>query len=139
MASLRCICEAFNLFNASNPQTQRDVQISRGVWGFIPYATEFWCVTLRDIATLSEAEWDPRFTAVAMSVSTMLKASRPDYMDELPEPRLQGLESIKRFPSLCYDITVGLQARAIGRSRPVDVENQERKRPRRHRSLNNNN
>ncbi|KAK0613980.1 hypothetical protein B0T14DRAFT_592027 [Immersiella caudata] len=115
MASLRCLRESLQQFSDNSPNTARDVQIAYGVWGFLPYATEYWCVMLREIALLPEDEWDSRFSSVAMAVSTALHALR-GAEEQMPETDNKDLEAMRQFHSLWYDATIGLQARAAGRT-----------------------
>ena len=124
IASLRCLHEALRQFNDNSLNTARDVPIAYGLWGFVPYATEYWCVMFREIALVPEEEWDPRFSSVAMAASTALHALR-GLEERTPETSNKDLDAMRRFHGLWYDATIGLQARAAGRSRATNPDEGE--------------
>jgi len=126
IASLRCLHEALQHFGDNTSKTDREMQVARGVWGFLPYATEYWCVMIREIALLPEAEWDRRFSSMAMVVSTTLQALRAGCTEkELPGSINQDLEPLRGFRALWHDAIVGLQAQAAGRSRGTSLNEGE--------------
>jgi len=127
MASLRCLHEALQHFGDNASKTAKELQVASGVWGFLPYVTEYWCVMMREIALLPEDEWDSRFSSMAMAVSTTLQALRAGSTGEqLPGPIHQDLEPLKKFRALWHDAIVGFQARAAGRSRGASLNEGER-------------
>jgi len=126
IAILRCLYEALQHFGDNASKTAREIQVAHGVWGFLPYATEYWCVMIREIALLPEDEWDSRFSSMAMVVSTTLQALRTGCTQEqLPGSINQDLEPLRRFRALWHDAIVGLQARAAGRSRGTSLNEGE--------------
>ncbi|KAK4441886.1 hypothetical protein QBC34DRAFT_419535 [Podospora aff. communis PSN243] len=124
-ALLRCLREALQHFGDTSANMTRDVQVAHGVWGFLPYATEFWCIMLRDIAVVSEDAWDPTFINIAMTTSAMLQTLRSgpgDTDGPRPEPTDRALEPMNRFPSLWHDAVAGFQAQIAGRSRATSLD-----------------
>ena len=119
LAILRCLRTALDVFNPGFPQQDRLVQVIRGVWGFVPYATEFWCVELREMASNPTESWDSRFLSTIAELSAVLAAARPGADDHHPGQLVAELESIRclQVASLWYDATLSLQARSSGRHR----------------------
>lgn len=116
LASLRCVRAAFDIFNLAFPQNTRQVQVIRGVWGFLPFATEFWAVDLRELTAAPTEHWHPQLASIAIELSALLATCLPGtaFSGRLTE----GLEPIKSFfPGLWYDVTLSLQARDSGRHR----------------------
>ncbi|KAI8683437.1 NACHT domain-containing protein [Fusarium keratoplasticum] len=122
LASLRCLRTAFNVFNRHFSQSTRDMQLLRGVWGFIPYASRFWCVGLQEMVSLPIKDWDPRFEEIAAQLSDALATSRPGHDDFASGPTVEELDKIRRLPSLWYDATIGLRAHTERRLLPGDSE-----------------
>ncbi|WAO82927.1 NACHT domain-containing protein [Fusarium falciforme] len=122
LASLRCLRTAFNVFNRHFSQSSRNLQLLRGVWGFIPYASRFWCVGLREMVSFPIEDWDPRFEEIAAQISAALATSRPGHDDHASGPTVKELEKIRCFSSLWYDATIGLRAHAERRLLPGDSE-----------------
>ncbi|KAK3368854.1 hypothetical protein B0T24DRAFT_650675 [Lasiosphaeria ovina] len=118
LASLRCIRSAFDVLSPGFPQNLRQVQIIRGVWGFVPYATEFWAVDLQELTVAPTEKWDCRFISIASNLSTFLAKSRPGPEAIHSGQLIEELEGIRQnFPNLWCDATLSLQARASGQHR----------------------
>ena len=120
LASLRCLRAGFNIFSPHFPKNDRQIQIIRGVWGFLPFATEFWAVDLQELAATPVENRHPGFDSIASELSSLLATSQT-HPDAAPSGRLiEELEPIRsRFPGLWYDATLSLEARASGRHRVV--------------------
>ncbi len=118
LASLRCLRAAFDVFSPHFQQNDRQMQVIRGVWGFLPFATEFWAVDLQELTTSSTQDWHPGLGSIASELSSLLATSQPD-TDAAPSGQLiEGLEKIQSyFPGLWYDVILNLEARASGRHR----------------------
>jgi len=118
LASLRCVRSAFDVFGPGFPRNLRQVQVIRGVWGFVPYATEFWAVDLQELTVPPTEKWDCRLISIASDLSTVLAKSRPGPEAIPPGQSFEGLEGIRQFfPNLWCDATLSLQARASGQHR----------------------
>ncbi|KAK1751103.1 hypothetical protein QBC47DRAFT_84133 [Echria macrotheca] len=124
VASLRCIHEALRLFSGAFSETTKEVQIAHGNWGFIPYATEFWCVMLEEIFSTPVIATDPRLSAAAEAVNAVLKELRSTPSEKELDQDRKPLEPLKQFACLWHEAVIALQAREAGRSRPKDDENQ---------------
>lgn len=127
LTTLRCLRAALDVFQPGFPQSDLQSQVIRGVWGFVPYATEFWCVDLRDMVSIPVESWDPRFANIIAELSAFLSTTRTG----VDGPPLSGqpieeLEPIRCLASLWYDATLSLQARSLGR-RGVTGPNQSSK------------
>ncbi|KAK3330847.1 hypothetical protein B0H66DRAFT_467189 [Apodospora peruviana] len=118
LASLRCLQAAFNAFDPHFSRPNCELQVLRGVWGFILYASEFWSVDLRTMVSIPAKDWDPRFWAIATQLSDSLTRSRPGHDGECTEQLIEDLESIRCLPGLWYDATISLQARSERRLLP---------------------
>lgn len=118
LASLRCIRAAFDTFDPRSPDTDRQVQIVRGVWGFIPYATEFWAMELQEMTAVMAEKRDPRLARSCSELSALLATYRPGPDAEPSGQIIKELDPIRLpLPSLWYDATLSLQARFSGRHR----------------------
>jgi hypothetical protein len=120
LASLRCIRAAFDIFNPVFPQSDRQVQVIRGVWGFLPFAAEFWAVDLRELTAAPTENWHPQLVNIVSELSALLARCLPDPNAAFSGPPIEGLESMRSsFPGLWYDAKLSLQARSSGRHRVV--------------------
>ena len=123
LASLRCIRAAFDTFDPRCPDMDRQAQVVRGVWGFIPYATEFWAVDLRDMVSVMAEKQDPRFARSCSELSAFLSTCRPGPDAEPSGQAIGELCPIRLpLPSLWYDATLSLQARSSRRHRIADSD-----------------
>ena len=122
LASLRCLRAGFNIFSPRCPQNYRQMQVIRGVWGFLPFATEFWAVDLQELTATPVENRHPGLDSMASELSSLLATSQTD-PDAAPSGRrIEELEPIRsRFPGLWYDATLSLEARASGRHRVAPV------------------
>lgn len=121
MAMLRCVRAAFDTFTPDVPQHNRQVQVIRGVWGFLPFATEFWAVELQNLTATPTRDWHPRLGSIASELSALLATSLPKPQDATFSGLLtRELEHIRSsFPGLWYDVALSLQARGSGQHRVV--------------------
>jgi hypothetical protein len=123
LASLRCVRAAFDIFSPNFSHNDRQVQVVRGVWGFLPFATEFWAVDLQELAAASVGNWHPRLVSVASELSGLLATHQPGPDLALSGRLVEGLEQIRLlFPGLWYDAMISLQARDSGRHRVAGSE-----------------
>jgi len=120
LASLRCLRAAFNVFSPVFTQTVRQLQVIRGVWGFLPYAIEFWAADLKELVSTSMEKWDHRLSSVAGDLSAVLETSLSGPENLSLETTYEDIGSIRqRFPGLWYDATLSLRSRSSGKSRLV--------------------
>jgi len=124
MASLRCIRQALHIFSPYNTLSSQEIQVARGVWGFLPYATQYWFVMLRNVAANAETACDSNFVALAMATSTSLGTSCTEHDFDRPDTDIEGLRSMKRFTCLWYDAVIGLHAQTNGMARLSDSQSQ---------------
>jgi hypothetical protein len=123
LASLRCVRAAFDIFSPNYPQDDRQVQVIRGVWGFLPFAMEFWAVDLQELVTAPVGNWHPLLVSIASELSGLLATGLPGPDAALSVRLMEGLEPIRSyFPGLWHDVTITLQAREAGRHRVAGSE-----------------
>lgn len=115
LALLRCVCEAFKVFTPSFSQNDRQLQVIRGVWGFLPFATEFWAVELQEFATVQTQDWHHRLGSIATKLSALLGTFPGATFSGLPTQELELIRCY--FPGLWYDAALSLQARDSGQHR----------------------
>jgi len=116
LALLRCVREAFEVFTPRFPPNNRQLQVIRGVWGFLPFATEFWAVELQELTAAPTQDWHLRLGGVAAELSAVLETSPDTTFSGLPAQ--EELEVIRSyFPGLWYDVALSLQARGSGQHR----------------------
>jgi hypothetical protein len=120
LASLRCLRAAFNVLSPVSAQSVRQLQVIRGVWAFLPYATEFWAVDLSELISTSMDRWDRRSLSVAGDLSVVLETSLPGPENICLEKTYEEIGSIRqRFPGLWHDATLSLHGRSSGKSHLV--------------------
>ncbi|KAK0713509.1 hypothetical protein B0T26DRAFT_365769 [Lasiosphaeria miniovina] len=122
IASLRCLRAALGVFNPRSSKYNREIQLVRGVWGFVAYASEFWDLQLVEMVTIPVANWDARFGVVAADLSAALATPRPGHVDMPQGQVIEEIEPIRCYPSLWYDATMSLQDRSEGLARPQGVQ-----------------
>lgn len=115
MAMLRCVQEAFCRFTPKFFQNSRlHSEAIRGVWGFIPFAAEFWAVELQEWTPGPTQDWHPQLESIARKLSAQLATLQhgPDThkFSGVPNYELQRIRS--SFDGLLwYDFALNLHAR----------------------------
>ncbi|KAK4142687.1 uncharacterized protein C8A04DRAFT_13001 [Dichotomopilus funicola] len=115
VALLHCVRAAFDVFTPGFPQNNRQIQVIRGVWGFLPFATEFWAVELQELIASPTQTWHPRLLSISSELSDVLATAQLG-----PDSTLSGLQAQEQelirlyFPGLLYDMALSLQARGSG-------------------------
>ncbi|KAH6613605.1 hypothetical protein B0J18DRAFT_60735 [Chaetomium sp. MPI-SDFR-AT-0129] len=111
MALLHSVRAAFDVFTPDFPQNNRQIQVIRGVWGFLPFATEFWAVELQELLAFPIQTWHPRLLSICSELSDLLARAQLGLDVTLSGLQTQKLELIQsHFPGLGYDIALSLQA-----------------------------
>ncbi|KAK1750445.1 hypothetical protein QBC47DRAFT_394073 [Echria macrotheca] len=119
-SSFRCLRMGLDVFRPDSEQRERNLQVIRGAWGFLPYAAEFWCVYLRDMALTPIGGWDSSCRDAIARLSSHLSALEPDLERQLPALLMEELDPIRQFPAVWYDATVALQSRSSGQHRGTE-------------------
>lgn len=115
LALLRCVRAAFDVFTPSFPQNKRQLQVIQGVWGFLPFATEFWAVELQEMTATPTQDWFSRLGSIVTELSAVLETTPDAAFSGLPTQELEVIRS--HFPGLWYDVALSLQARGSGQHR----------------------
>lgn len=125
LASLLCVRSAFNTFTPNLPHHDRQAQVIRGVWGFLPFATELWAIHLQHMAAVPtearHAERHAQLSSTASDLSAVLVSFESQLGPNaacslaLSKQQMEELEPIRsQFPILWYDVALRLQARCFG-------------------------
>lgn len=93
------------------------MQVIRGVWGFIPYANEFWSIYLQGIASVPIESWDVRCRCIVEELSARLSALRLGPERNPAGALVDELASLRQFPCLYYEAILSLQYRSSGEHR----------------------
>lgn len=93
------------------PQSDRELQALRGLWGFIPYAGEFWCTALCEMIAYPRESWSSEFLTLAADISGLLEGAQAEHGTHLSsDPIFEELQGIESFPGLWHNARIELQA-----------------------------